>query len=243
MKRGKKPQTNFRSSRSYMNETPVTVGIIMDGNRRWARENGLPSLEGHRRGYDKLKEVVGWCCDAGVRNLIVYAFSTENWNRAEEEVGYLMRLLNIALEEMTVRAQKEDTRIIVLGERSRFSPEMRAAIERAEEETKGGSALTLGVALSYGGRAEILDAVRRIPPEKLATLTEEEFSQLLWTRDIPDPDLIIRTSGEERLSSFLPWQSVYSELYFTKTYWPAFTREEFDAALAEYAARERRRGK
>lgn len=221
---------------------PTTVGIIMDGNRRWAKEAGLPTLEGHRRGYEKLKEVVDWARDAGVRAMVVYAFSTENWNRAEEEVGYLMRLLATALDEMTAKAKKEGMRVIVLGERSRFAPEMRAAIARAEEDTKSGTSLTLGVALSYGGRAEILDAVRRVPPEKLATLTEEEFSELLWTRDIPDPDLIIRTSGEERLSNFLPWQSVYSELHFTKTYWPAFTKEEFLRILAKYGERQRRFG-
>jgi len=225
------------------NDVPRTIGIIMDGNRRFAKENGLPTLEGHRRGYAKLKEVKDWCRAAGVRNLIVYAFSTENWKRTEEEVGYLMRLLTLALVEITEEAKKTGTRIVILGERARFAPDMRATIARAEVETQSGAEFTIGVALSYGGRAEILDAVKRIPQEKFTTLTEEEFSALLWTKDIPDPDLILRTSGEERLSGFLPWQSVYSELVFTKTLWPALTREEFDGILADYARRQRRFGK
>lgn len=221
---------------------PHTIGIIMDGNRRWAKERGLPTLEGHRAGYEKLKDVCRWAREAGVRELIVYAFSTENWNRTQEEVSYLMDLLEHALREMTDEAKREHMRLIVLGDRARLSPALCAAIADAEGSTKHG-AFRFGVALSYGGRTEIIDAIHRIAPERLGAITEEEFSTLLWTRDFQDPDLILRTSGEQRVSNFLPWQSVYSELVFTPTYWPAFEKAEFDAILAEYAARDRRKGK
>ncbi len=215
----------------------------MDGNRRYAKAEGLPSLEGHRRGYEKLVEVLGWCRESGVKELIVFAFSTENWQRTAEEVHYLMDLFRTMITQVVADAKKNDTRLIFLGERSRFAPDLLAAIDAAEADTLHCRSFTFGIALSYGGRAEIVDAIRRIPPEKLATLTEEEFSRYLWTKDMKDPDLILRTSGEERLSGFLPWQGVYSELFFTPTYWPAFSREEFDAMLDTYANRQRRFGK
>ena len=225
------------------NNIPRCIGIIMDGNRRWAKAAGLPTLEGHRRGYNKLREVTDWCKDAGVKNLIVYAFSTENWNRTKEEVGYLMGLFREMIGKVTEDAVRDNTRLIFLGDRSRFDADMVRAIADAERETRACTSFTFGIALSYGGRAEIMDAIHRIPPAKLATITEEGFSTLLWTKELSDPDLIVRTSGEERLSGFLPWQSVYSELFFTETLWPAFTREEFDRILRTYAERDRRRGK
>lgn len=223
-------------------EIPTSIGIIMDGNRRYAKAKGLPSLEGHRAGYEKMREVIHWCKDTGVRNLVVYAFSTENWNRSEEEVTYLLDLFRMVIETVVKEAKENDTRVIFLGERTRLPHDVVERIKWAEEETLSFSTFTLGIALSYGGRAEILDAIHRIKPEQLAMITEEEFSQLLWTKDILDPDLIIRTSGERRLSNFLPWQSVYSELFFIEGMWPDFTREEFDRILKEYEARERRRG-
>ena len=224
-------------------QIPTSIGIIMDGNRRFAKAKGLPTLEGHRAGYEKMREVIGWCKDSGVRNLIVYAFSTENWNRAEEEVSYLMDLFRMVIETIVEEAKKDDTRVIFLGERTRLPQDILKRMKWAEEETASFTTFTLGIALSYGGRAEIVDAIRRIPKESLETISEEEFSDLLWTKDIPDPDLIIRTSGERRLSNFLPWQSVYSELFFIDSMWPDFTREEFERILKEYEARERRRGK
>lgn len=224
-------------------QIPTSIGIIMDGNRRFAKAKGLPTLEGHRAGYEKMREVIGWCKDSGVRNLVVYAFSTENWNRAEEEVSYLMDLFRMVIETIVEEARKDNTRVIFLGERTRLPQDILSRMKWAEEETASFSTFTLGIALSYGGRAEIIDAIHRIPKESLATLSEKDFSELLWTKDIPDPDLIIRTSGEERLSNFLPWQSVYSELFFIDSMWPDFTREEFERILKEYEARERRRGK
>lgn len=228
-----------------MTETPIprSIGIIMDGNRRFAKAKGLPSLEGHRAGYEKLREVSRWCKEAGVKSLIVYAFSTENWNRTKEEVGYLMNLFREVVGRMTAEALENDTRMIFLGERDRFDADIRRAIEESERRTLGCRSFTLGIALSYGGRAEIMDAIHRIPKDALATVSEEDFAKLLWTKDIPDPDIIIRTSGEKRVSGFLPWQSVYSEFFFLDQHWPAFTREAFDGILEEYGKRERRLGK
>lgn len=223
-------------------QIPTSIGIIMDGNRRFAKAKGLPSLEGHRAGYEKMREVIQWCKESGVRNLVVYAFSTENWNRSEEEVTYLMDLFRAVIETIVEEAKKNNARVIFLGERTRLPHDVVERIKWAEEETATLSSFTLGIALSYGGRAEIIDAIHRIPKGSLGSLTEQEFSNLLWTKDIPDPDLIIRTSGEKRLSNFLPWQSVYSELFFIDGMWPDFTREEFDRILKEYEARERRRG-
>lgn len=223
--------------------TPRSIGIIMDGNRRWATKNNLPKLEGHRVGYNKLREVQEWCQEVGVKHLIVYAFSTENWNRTKEEVGYLMNLLRTVMDSAVRDAIKNNGRLIFIGERSRLDVDIVRAMEDAEARTQNGSSFTLGIALSYGGRAEIIDAIRRIPEEKLSSISEDEFSRLLWTNQFSDTDLIIRTSGEERLSNFLPWQSVYSELFFTKTLWPDFTKEEFLKILGTFGNRERRLGK
>ncbi len=223
---------------------PKTIGIIMDGNRRWAKENNLPSLEGHRRGYEKLKEVVDWCDKAGIKNLVVYGFSTENWNRAKEEVDYLMDLFRTLLLNDAEEMKKKGARMKIVGEKERFSKDIQELMTKAEELTKDGDA-TLWLALSYGGRAEILEAARKISKKQLKSedITEETFARELWTDGMPDPEIILRTSGEQRLSGFLPWQGVYSELFFTKTYWPAFSKEEFDAILKEYGERERRFGK
>jgi len=221
---------------------PLSVGIIMDGNRRWAKAEGLPSLEGHRRGYQKLRDVVDWSRELGVSELTVYAFSTENWNRAKEEVAYLLDLFRTGIREQLSQALKKRLRLLFPGDRSRFPEDIRALITESEEKTKSFTEQTLALAVSYGGRTEILHALREIPPEKIHTLTEEEFEQHLWTSELKDPDLIIRTSGEQRLSGFLTWKSVYSELFFTDTYWPAFTKEEFARMLEEYGKRKRRFG-
>jgi undecaprenyl diphosphate synthase len=223
--------------------TPQCIGIIMDGNRRYAKASGLPALEGHRAGYKKLLEVSEWCREAGVKNLIVYAFSTENWKRTEEEVGYLMNLFRSVIAEQVESAMKNDTRLIFLGERSWVAADIRKAMEDAEDQTKNNKSFNFGIALSYGGREEILNAVRSASAMQGGAIDEEKFSELLYTKDLPDPDIIIRTSGERRLSGFLPWQSVYSELFFTDTLWPAISREEFTGILKEYAERERRYGK
>lgn len=221
---------------------PACIGIIMDGNRRWAHSCGLPQFEGHRRGYAKLLDCADWAIEAGVRHLIVYAFSNENWNRSAEEVSYLMNLFRTLLADFGTKALRKGVRLIFLGERKRFSDDLCSGMSRLEEETKQCATLTLGVALSYGGRTEIVSAIRSLSEEEKNTITEESFSKKLWTRDFPDPDMIIRTSGEERLSGFLPWQSVYSEFFFVTSYWPAFTKKDFFGLLQAYAERTRRRG-
>lgn len=221
---------------------PKCIGIIMDGNRRWAKERNLPTLKGHEAGYQKLKEVMDWCNDAGVQNLIVFAFSTENWNRTEEEVGYLMNLLRTGLLRDAEEMKEKGIRLRIVGQRERFSSDVQEAFVQAENITKEGSK-TLWLAISYGGRAEILHAVNTLIQEGKTNISETDFENTLWTAGMPDPDIIIRTSGEQRVSGFLPWQGVYSELFFTKTYWPGFSREEFNEILKEFSERERRHGK
>lgn len=232
---------------SYMGEInlkkPECVGIIMDGNRRWAKAHGLPSFEGHRLGYEKLKEVVRWCKKHGIKDLVVFAFSTENWNRAKEEVHYLLELFSAVIDDQVKLCVEEGVKLLFPGDIKRFPEAIRKKIHDAEEKTKHFHERTFAVALSYGGRAEIIDAIRGLSHEDCAAMTEEKFSQHIWTKGIPDPDMVIRTSGERRLSGFLTWKTVYSELFFTDTYWPAFSEEEFDQMIKEYGERERRYGK
>jgi undecaprenyl diphosphate synthase len=221
---------------------PSCVGFIMDGNRRFAREHGLEVASGHLAGKNKLMEVIRWTAEADIPHLVVYAFSTENWQRSETEVAALISLFSVVIAELEAREEK-DFAVRFVGRRKDFTPELQADMARLES-TKAGEdvKITVWIALSYGGRAEIVEAANQaIGLGQI--VTEESFAELLWTKGMPDPDLIIRTGGEERLSNFLPWQSVYSELFFTKTYWPAFTKEEFTGILETYAARERRRGK
>ncbi len=224
---------------------PQCVGIIMDGNRRWAKKRGLPTLEGHRRGYKKLKEITLWCKETDIRNIIVYAFSTENWNRSEKEKGYLMNLFRDFIFKEMQWLKKENVRIKFIGQIEKLASDIQKGIKDLERETEKGI-YTLYVAVSYGGRAEILSAVRKISCEKtkeeIGSMKEQDFSQYLWTGDMPDPDLVIRTSGEKRLSNFLSWQSVYSELFFPKVCWPSFTKKEFMEIIERYKERKRRKG-
>lgn len=221
----------------------VCVGIIMDGNRRWAKKRSLPALAGHEAGYQKLIEVLAWARDAGVRYLIAYAFSTENWNRAEEEVSYLMKLIERGVRERLEQISEEKIRIRFVGDRSRFPERIQEYMRDIEARTKDFTEYNLAIALSYGGRAEIIDAMRRVPDEKIAHLTQEEFSDYLWTTGIPDPDLVIRTGGQRRLSNFLLWQAAYAELYFSDTLWPDFTQGEFKSALKFFGETKRNFGK
>lgn len=223
---------------------PACIGIIMDGNRRWAKERGLSTLEGHKKGYEKLKEVLKWCRDSDVKALIVYAFSTENWNRTKEEVSYLLDLFREAINQEIETIAGENARIRFLGMRERFPADIVSAMGDVERRTEHHTDFLFGIALSYGGRAEILSAVSLLCKERgNGAVSEEEFERKLWTAGISDPDIIIRTGGEKRLSNFLPWQSVYSELFFIDTFWPGFSRQEFDGILKEFETRERRRGK
>lgn len=222
---------------------PECVGVIIDGNRRWAREHNVPVVEGHRTGYENLKSFVFWARDAGVKHVIAYVFSTENWNRSTEEVDNLMKLVRFVLNHEVDEMKKEGVHVSIAGERERFDDGMQKLLEKAERETVGGDRIHLVLALSYGGRAEILSAVQQLVQKGDVDITEEQFSKTLWTCGIPDPDMIIRTGGEKRLSNFLLWQAAYSELFFTDTLWPAFTKEEFLEILQEFSKRERRHGR
>ncbi len=231
-------------SSSNMSEQKIEcVGIIMDGNRRWAKKQGKPVFEGHRVGYDRLTDVVGWAREAGVPHMVVYAFSTENWQRTEDEVGYLMKLFRFIIDNEAERMVAEHVRVRFIGERTRFSEDIQKGMDRIEAETEKSYKITLHIAVSYGGRAEIMAAANELVLKNFGVETEEAFAKKLWSYPMPDPDLIIRTGGEHRLSGFLPWQSVYSELFFVSTLWPDFSRAEFDGILAEFYTRKRRHGR
>lgn len=224
-----------------MSDSIRAIGLIMDGNRRWARERGLPTLEGHRRGYEKLKEVLEWTKEAGIRDVFVWGFSTENWNRTADEVNYLMDIFRTMLAGDAIELKRRGIKFKIVGQRERFAPDIQKLMSEAEAVASTGE-YTFWLGLSYGGRAEILDTTNRLIREG-KPVTEAEFSNALWTTGMPDPDLIVRTSGEQRFSGFLPWQGVYSELFFIKPHWPAFSKEDFTNVLAEYRERDRRHGK
>jgi undecaprenyl diphosphate synthase len=224
---------------------PTHIAIIMDGNGRWANARGKPRLEGHRAGTENIRTVLKACVDFGVKVLTIYAFSTENWGRPPDEVQGLMRLLMQVIESESNELHQEGVRIKHLGRAEGLAPDVYAAICRSIELTKENQRITLNVAFNYGGRAEILDAVKRIINEKVQPdkLTEELFRSFLYSNDLPDPDLIIRTAGEMRLSNFLLWQAAYTEYYSTPTYWPDFGRDELHQALLAYSHRQRRFGR
>ena len=229
-------------------QPPVHVAIIMDGNGRWAAKRNLPRTVGHQRGAEAARKTVRAAAKAGVSYLTLFGFSSENWNRPEGEVSDLMGLLRYYLEREVAALDKEGVRFRIIGNRSRLPNDIQALIEGAEARTKANTRITLVIALSYGGRAEITDAARALA-EKVQSgqidaqaIDEEMFANHLETNDIPDPDLLIRTSGEKRISNFLLWQIAYAELVFTDTLWPDFSETEFETALSEYAKRERRYG-
>ncbi len=218
------------------------IGIIMDGNRRWARSRNLPVFEGHNEGYKKLQEVVRWARDAHIPHIVAYAFSTENWQRSKEEVSYSMKLFRSVLESETKKMVEERVRIRFIGDRARFSEDLQQMMAQMEEATAMTYAVTLHLLMSYGGRAEIVAATNAVRGEGTIAVTEDTFAHKLWSYPMPDPDFIIRTGGEKRLSGFLPWQSVYSELFFVDSFWPTFTKEEFGEVLAQYDTRKRNFG-
>jgi undecaprenyl diphosphate synthase len=213
------------------------VAIITDGNGRWAQDRGLSVLEGHRAGADTVKARLRDAVDLGVQELTVYSFSTENWSRSPEEVSGLMAMFAERIAGETPELHDEGVRMRFIGRRQGVPANLVERMEWAEETTRGNSRITLFVAFNYGGRAEIMDAARNFTGS-----TEEEFRRHLYAPDMHDPDLIIRTSGERRLSNYLMWQSAYSELVFRDELWPDFSREAFEASLAEFEARRRRFG-
>ena len=227
---------------------PVHIAIIMDGNRRWAKKQGKSASYGHKEGAKTLENIVRYANKIGLEYITVYAFSTENWKRAEEEVKALMMLLQTYLDDYSKRADTENIKVKILGDISALSEGMQKSIKKCTERTKDNTGVTFNIALNYGGRDEILKAVKqiagkvkenKIEPEDI---TEEMISENLYTKDEPDPDLVIRTSGELRLSNFLPWQSVYSELLFIDKNWPDFKEEDLDNAIIEYQKRTRKFG-
>lgn len=213
----------------------------MDGNRRWAKEQNLHTLEGHQKGLEVFLDCIKWIRDEQIPHAIFYAFSTENWKRSEEEVAYLMNLFAGLLNKLAEKVEEEKIRVRMVGRCEDFSPALQRQVESLEEKSKQHHGTTIWVALSYGGRAEIIDAVNRAV-ETGEKVDESTFEKLLWTTGMPDPDMIVRTSGEERLSNFLPWQAVYSEFYFIDKHWPALTKNDFKDILCEYEKRERRKG-
>jgi len=224
---------------------PVHLGIIMDGNRRWARKHNLPVFQGHLKGYRVFRKVGDWCLKRGIKILTVYAFSTENWGRSKKEINFLIKLFKRALKENMKNLAEKEVALKVIGRRNNLPKELLRLIEKAEEATRRGKRGILNVALDYGGRQEIIQAIKQIIQKKIPAgrINEKVVSENLYTAGQEDPDFIIRTSGEKRLSGFLTWQSVYSELYFSPKYWPDFTEGDLDEALAEYARRQRRFGK
>jgi undecaprenyl diphosphate synthase len=223
---------------------PNHIGIIIDGNRRWAKAHNLPTVEGHRIGFDKVKEIADYALAKGVKIMTIYAFSTENWKRSQDEVNYLLGLFKILLEKEADFLLKKGIKLQILGGRVGLADDLQKAIIKAEELTGSASKGILNICFNYGGRDEIINAIKNIVKNKIpaSEITEELVSKNLYTTNLPDPDFIIRTSGEQRLSGFLTWQSVYSELYFVKKMWPEFTKDDFDEALLEFSKRQRRFG-
>ncbi len=217
------------------------IGIILDGNRRWAKEKGLPTLEGHRRGFETLKSIARATRERGVPHLAVFAFSSENWNRPREEVTGLMDLLKEAVRGGTKDLVAEGMRLRFVGDPARLDEDARAAIENVETESASNRELTLWICLSYGSRTEIVVAAETAGAHE-GLLTEELIRQHMWTAEMPDPDIIIRTGGQKRLSNFLLWQAAYSELFFLDMLWPDFKESDLDAVIEEYGNRQRNFG-
>jgi len=223
---------------------PRHVAVILDGNGRWAERRGLPRLFGHRAGTDNVRRVVDGFLDYGIPYVTLYAFSTENWRRPDVEVSGLLNILAAMIDRETKALHERGVRLSHLGKVDGLSPELRVKVNKAVGLTKGNTRMTLNIAFDYGGRAEILEAVRRIVRDRIRPeeITESLFSRYLYTADVPEPDLIIRTGGEMRVSNFLIWQAAYSEFYSTPTLWPDFGDEDIEKALVAYSQRERRFG-
>ena len=218
------------------------IAIIMDGNRRWAKEKNLPSMLGHKKGVDALKTTLRACDDFGIKYLTVYAFSTENWNRKPEEVDFLMDLLGETLKNQLMEMHENNVVISFIGDMSRLSTKLQAILEHAVEFTKNNTGVHLQIAFNYGARAELVNAVQKIVMSGEKEITEDLITKNLYTANIPDPDLIIRTGGEQRISNFLLWQIAYSEILVFKEFWPDFGKEQLANAVTEFSLRKRRYG-
>lgn len=227
---------------------PKHIGIIMDGNRRWAKENGLPISYGHKEGAKTLEKIVRYANKIGLEYITVYAFSTENWKRAEEEVKALMMLLQNYLDDYAKRADTENIKVKILGDISALSNGMQKSIHKCMERTKDNTGVTFNIALNYGGREELVKAAKKIAEQiknnemQIEDITEDTITNNLYTNGQPDLDLLIRTSGEKRLSGFLPWQSTYAEILFIEKNWPDFEEKDLDDSIIEYQKRTRKFG-
>lgn len=218
------------------------IAIIMDGNRRWAKERNLPSMVGHKKGVDALKATMRACDDFGVKYLTVYAFSTENWNRKPEEVEFLMNLLGETLKNQLAEMHENNVVISFIGDTTKLSAKLQEILNNAVEVTKNNTGVHLQIAFNYGARAEIVRALQKIVDSGAKEVTEDLISQNLYTSTIPDPDLLIRTGGEKRISNYLLWQIAYSEILVLKKFWPEFDKEELAEAILDYEKRQRRFG-
>ncbi len=225
--------------------TPQHIVVFPDGNRRWAKEKGLNTLEGHKKGYENLLDFSIWCKNRGVKVVTAFGFSTENWNRTEEEVNYLMRLLESALIDNLGKYDKDGVKVRIIGQKERLPKSLREAIAKTEEATKNNSNLFLNLGISYGGRWDIINAVKEIIKAGIPQdqIDEKLFESYLSTAGLPAPDLVIRAGGEKRMSNFVLWQAAYAELYFCPKYWPDFSEYDLDQALEEFDKRSRRFGK
>lgn len=225
---------------------PRHVAVIMDGNGRWAKKRFLPRVAGHQRGLEAVRELIKQCAELKVAFLTLFAFSSENWRRPEEEVSFLMGLFLEALKRETIKLHENNIKLVMIGDRTRFSEQLNAQIESAEQLTANNTGLVLTIAANYGGRWDILNAVNQMQkahPEQVGQFNEAHLTPYLSMHYAPEPDLFIRTGGENRISNFLMWQLAYTELYFTDTLWPDFDKEAFWLAIASYQKRERRFGR
>lgn len=228
-----------------MKKVPEHIVLFPDGNRRWAKKRGLPTLIGHYKGYKNLINFCGWCKDRGIKTLTAFGFSTENWDRSKKEVDYLMKLFENGLSEYLKKYQKEDIRMKIIGQKEKLPKSLQRMIKQVESVSANNKKFQLNLAVSYGGRWDILQAVQEIIKKKIPAknITEDLFKGFLSTAGLSYPNLVIRAGGEKRLSNFILWQAAYSELYFSKKLWPAFTEKDLDEALAEYVCRQKRFGK
>lgn len=227
-----------------MNQVPQHIAIIMDGNGRWAKKRFLPRVAGHVKGVSALKKIVEYCNNIGVKHLSVFAFGRENWSRPQDEVSFLMRLMIKRLDKELAELHKKNSIIRFIGDRSRLSQELVSSMHLAEQTTQANTGLNFNICLDYSGQYDITQAINRIIQENPnQTITEESFANYLLTAGQPDPELVIRTSGESRISNFMLWQLAYSEMYFSEVFWPDFSPQNLDQAIAWYNNRERRFGK
>jgi len=247
-KQAKNPIKNFLDKKiiEAVKKTNLQhIAIIMDGNRRWAKEHKLPSMMGHKKGVDALKNITKACDDFGVKYLTLYAFSTENWNRKKEEVDFLMELMVTTINNEIKELNEKNVKMNYIGDLTKLNPTLRKTLDNSKELTKNNTGVVLTVAINYGARDEIVHAIKGIVADGIGVqdIDENLVSKYLYTNDLPNPDLLIRTSGEKRISNYLLWQIAYSEVYITDTYWPDFDKNALAGAIKEFAHRERRLGK